>query len=121
MHLVKRSNDRPSVGLNDFLDNALTMSYSPFGSRQQEFLSKLQARRQGRTLKVWHFSDVGAPSKFVHCVRDKARARASMGRSSRVTKCMLEALQGEERRVRVALGDAMSLNVCMRTFGHSSL
>ena len=130
----------PMVGLKHFLDRTLIEKKHALNSRQKELLSKLQETHKGRLEKAWYCFDAGATLKFVSCLKGKCpclthsrpggpylpRLRrfltlrehgALQGLPSSVTLYMQEACNGDERAVRAALGDAMSLNVLMRLLG----
>lgn len=125
------------VGLEHFLDKNLSNSEHPLNRRQKKIMHTLQGKHKGKLEKSWYCLDAGASKKFVSCLKDKCpcltRSRACghyvprlrrfltvfehgslQGLPRRVTKHMLEACEGNERVVRAAMGDAMSLNVLMR-------
>jgi DNA (cytosine-5)-methyltransferase 1 len=127
----------PFVGLEHFLDKSLKNAEHCLTHRQKKIMHTLQGKNKGKLEKSWYCFDAGASEKFVSCMKDKCpcltRARAGghyvprlrrflsvvergslQGLPRRVTQHMVEACEGNERAVRAALGDAMSLNVLMR-------
>lgn len=127
----------PAVGLQHFLDKNLKNSEHPLNRRQKTMMDTLQETHMHKLEKSWYCFDAGASTRFVSCLKDKCpcltRARAGghyvprlrrflsvvetgrlQGLPCTVTQHMLEACQGNERVVRAAMGDAMSLNVLMR-------
>ena len=97
----------------------------------------LQGRHKGKLEMSWYCFDAGASKRFVSCLKDKCpcltRSRAGghyvprlrrflsvvehgrlQGLPRSITQHMLQACEGNERLVRAAMGDAMSLNVLMR-------
>ena len=132
--------DLPTVDLKHFLDQRLVKQEHSLNSRQHKLLLKLQEKHKGKLEKGWYCFDAGASWRFVSCLKDKCpcltRTRACghylprlrrfltlaehgslQGLPGSLTLHMLEACQGDERAVRAALGDAMSLNVLMRVLG----
>ena len=129
----------PLVQLEHFLDTTNTNSEHPLNHRQQKLMRKL-AEKHKKLDKCWYCFDAGASWRYVQCLKDKSpcltRSRASghyvprlrrflslvehgslQGLPRRATLHMAEAAKGDERVVRAALGDAMSLNVLMRVLG----
>lgn len=130
----------PTVGLKHFLDKNLAKSEHSLTHRQKKIMQKLQRKHKGRLEELWYCFDAGASMQFMSCLKDKCpcltRARAGgryvprlrrfistlehgslQGLPRRVTQHMVEATAGNERVVRAALGDAMSLNALMRVLG----
>ena len=130
----------PTVKLEHFLDTKNVQLEHPLNSRQKTILRKLQEKHKGRLEKSWYCFDAGASWRYVQCLKDKSpcltRTRAGghyvpklrrflslvehgslQGLPHSATLHMAEAAGGEERMVRAALGDAMSLNVLMRVLG----
>jgi site-specific DNA-cytosine methylase len=127
----------PPVGLEHFLDKNLKNSEHPLNPRQRKIMHTLQGRHKGKLEMSWYCFDAGASKRFVSCLKDKCpcltRSRAGghyvprlrrflsvvehgrlQGLPRSITQHMLQACEGNERLVRAAMGDAMSLNVLMR-------
>jgi hypothetical protein len=130
----------PPVKLEHFLDTSRVKLKHPLNRRQTKILRKLQEKCKGGLDKHWYCFDAGASWRYVQCLKDKCpcltRSRVGghyvpklrrflsliehgslQGLPHRATLHMAEAAKGDERAVRAALGDAMSLNVLMRVLG----
>ena len=129
-----------TVGLKHLLGRNLIKKNRRLNSRLTRLLHKLREKHKGGLEKGWYCFDVGASWKFVSCLKGKcpclthsracghylprlrryltlAEHGALQGLPSSATLHMQEACNGDERAVRAALGDAMSLNVLMRVLG----
>jgi len=130
----------PTVKLEHFLDTTKIKLEHPLNSRQKKIMRKLNEKHSNRLEKSWYCFDAGASWRYVQCLKDKCpcltRSRAGghyipklrrflslvehgslQGLPHSTTQYMAEAAKGDERMVRAALGDAMSLNVLMRVLG----
>jgi hypothetical protein len=130
----------PLVKLEHFLDTKIANVEHPLNRRQQTLMRKLAVKHNNKLDKHWYCFDAGASWRYVQCLKDKSpcltRSRPSghyvprlrrflslvehgslQGLPRTATLHMAEAAAGDERVVRAALGDAMSLNVLMRVLG----
>ena len=134
----------PMVDLKQLLGRTLIEKKHALNNQQKELLSKLQETHKRRLEKAWYCFDAGATLKCVSCLKGKCpclthsrpggpylpRLRrfltlrehgALQGLPSGAILYMQEACNGDERAVRAALGDAMSLLVLMKVLGNGSL
>lgn len=139
-HPFKWPKTLPSVKLEHFLDTTCVKAEHSLNHRQKTVLRKLQEKHNHRLETSWFCYDAGASWSYVQCLKDKCpcltRSRSSghylpklrrfisvlehgslQGLPHSATRYMVEAANGDERVVRAALGDAMSLNVLMRVLG----